>query len=193
MKALGSPAGRQMLSEDREYVERILAGEPEAFEALVRKYNRVGGAIAFAIVGDFHLAEDVVQDAFIRAFRSLAALRDPDRFKFWFSELVRSRALDVLRQRRAHGTEELPEEFSLDTSKTSSVEEEQMRKELRQRILRAIGELPEEDRLVVVLKHMEGLSYKEIADIMNTSVGAVESRLFRARHALRKKLPTGQP
>ena len=76
------------------------AGEPEAFEALVRKYNRVGGAIAYAIVGDFHLAEDVVQESFLRAFRSLSALREPDRFRFWFAELVRSRAIDALRRRR---------------------------------------------------------------------------------------------
>ena len=57
-----------MLAEDREYVERVLAGEPEVFEQLVRKYNRLGGAIAYGVLSDFHLAEDVVQDAFIRAF-----------------------------------------------------------------------------------------------------------------------------
>ena len=144
-------------SEDREHIERILAGELEVFESLVRKYNRMGGAIAFAILGDFHLAEDVVQDALVKALHSLRSLRDPDRFRSWFAGIVRSKALDALRQRRAHAVTELPEEISVEkiSSGDSSPEQDQVRAELRESILKAIGELPEDDRMVVVLKHME--------------------------------------
>jgi RNA polymerase sigma-70 factor (ECF subfamily) len=179
-----------MYSEDKDLVERILAGEPGAFEALVRKYNRLGGAIAYSIVKDFHLAEDVVQESFLKAFRSLHGLREPEKFKYWFAGLVRSKAVDLLRQRRSRATAELPQDLpaAAETSAGTSGEEEVDREESRAKILEAIGDLPEEDRLVVVLKHMEGLSYKEIADLMETSIGSVESRLFRARQALRKKL-----
>ena len=188
-----------MYSEDKDLVERILAAEPRAFEVLVRKYNRLGGAIAYSVVKDFHLAEDVVQESFLKAFRSLHGLREPEKFKYWFAGLVRSKAVDLLRQRRSHAVAELPEcdvgrrglrqdPSGAPAAPASSVEDEVVREESRARIREAIGDLPEEDRLVVVLKHMEGLSYKEIAELTETSVGAVESRLFRARQALRKKL-----
>jgi RNA polymerase sigma-70 factor (ECF subfamily) len=179
-----------MFSEDRDYVDRILAGEPDAFESLVRKYNRLGGAIAFGILGDFHLAEDVVQEAFITAFRALSSLREPGKFRFWFAGLVRSKALDALRQRRTRQAVPLEEGLAAGGSfgGQSPVEEEHMRDELRQKVLDAIGELPPEDRTVVMLKHMEGLSYKEIAELTGSTVSSVESRLFRARNALRKKL-----
>jgi RNA polymerase sigma-70 factor (ECF subfamily) len=182
-----------MLSEDRESIERILAGEPEVFEALVRKYNRMAGAIAFGIVGDFHEAEDVVQDAFIKAFRSLSALREPGKFKFWLAGMVRTKALDCLRKR--HGVRaassldqrlELPDGIGF--RQASDPEEAEVREENRQKVVEALESLPAEDRLVVVLKHMEGLSYKEISEITGSTVGAIESRLFRARQLLKKKL-----
>ena len=178
-----------MFSEDRDYVHRFLQGESDAFELLVRKYNRLGGAIAFGILGDFHQAEDAVQEAFLTAFRSLPSLRDPSKFKFWFANLVRTRALDVLRRRRGNEEIGLPDGVQLlGFAAVPTAEDEQIREETRQKILEAIRDLPTEDRLVVVLKHMESLSYKEIAEITASTVSAVESRLFRARQALRKKL-----
>ena len=119
-----------MYSEDREYVERILAGELDVFESLVRKYNRLGGAIAYGILGDFHQAEDVVQDAFIHAFRSLPNLRDGSRFRAWFAGVVRSRALDALRRRRSHVTVDLPAELpsgSFTEASSSPLEEAEIR------------------------------------------------------------------
>ena len=90
----------RMRAEDRESVERVLSGDGAAFETLVRKYNRLGGAIAFGVLGDFQLAEDAVQDAFVKAFRSLGGLKDPRKFRVWFSGIVRKQAIDVYRQRR---------------------------------------------------------------------------------------------
>jgi RNA polymerase sigma-70 factor (ECF subfamily) len=180
-----------MFSEDREYIERILAGEPEAFEFLVRKYTRFGAAVAFAITGDHHLAEDVVQESFVKALDSLGSLREPEKFRYWFGGLVRSKSLDCLRRRRAHGTIPLEDTGESGVSRESPVEAELERDELRERILEAIVDLPEQDRLVVVLKHLEGLSYREIAELLETTVSAVESRLFRARQTLRRKLPAG--
>ena len=197
-----------MLAEDREYVERVLAGEPEVFEQLVRKYNRLGGAIAYGVLSDFHLAEDVVQDAFIRAFEALDSLKEPDRFRAWFAGIVKRRSIDVLRQRKnpriraaslEAGCADAEEGGSLGSTVSSdsrrpgqSPDDSQLdaavHAERRRQVLECISGLDENDRIIVSLKHMEGLSYREIAELMETSVSAVESRLFRARRVLRKKL-----
>lgn len=201
----------RMRAEDRESVERVLSGDGAAFETLVRKYNRLGGAIAFGVLGDFQLAEDAVQDAFVKAFRSLGGLKDPRKFRVWFSGIVRKQAIDVYRQRRTtiqrasslDVDERTSGESGSETSRASSLSsdarrpnetgqipaiERLARREERQQILDCVAELPEEDRAVVVLKHMEGLAYKEIAEVTGATVGSVESRLFRARHALKRKL-----
>jgi RNA polymerase sigma-70 factor (ECF subfamily) len=89
-----------MSLEDKQYVEGVLAGDPGSFERLVEKYNRMGGAIAYGVLGDYQRAEDVVQEAFFKAFRALGKLRDPARFKVWFAEIVRTDAIDKLRRRR---------------------------------------------------------------------------------------------
>ena len=197
-----------MLAEDREYVERVLAGEPEVFEQLVRKYNRLGGAIAYGVLSDFHLAEDVVQDAFIRAFEALERLKEPARFRFWFAGIVKRRSIDVLRQRKtprmravsleagaaddgegqALGSTISSDSRRPDQSSDGSQLDAAVHAERRRQVLECISGLDEDDRIVVSLKHMEGMSYKEIAELMELSVSAVESRLFRARKVLRKQL-----
>ncbi len=182
-----------MITEDREYIDRVLSGEAAAFETLVRKYNRMAGAIAFAIVRDFSAADDVVQEAFLKAYQSLGSLREVDKFRIWLAGIVRSRAIDWMRRRKTIRTVPLAsddggEEDSGMEPCGPPTEDVVARKELREKILDAIESLPQEDRVVVVLKHMEGLSYKEIAEVTGTTVSAVESRLFRARQDLRKKL-----
>ena len=183
-----------MSLQDQEYVERILAGEGDFFEPLVAKYNRMGGAIAYAILGDFQQAEDAVQEAFLKAFRSLGSLREAGKFKSWFAGIVRSKALDMHRARRAPlktcDARTLAElsgaRVALSTS--TAADQEHIEREARDLVLQKIRELPEDDRMVLVLKHMDGLSYKEIAALTGTTRSSVESRLFRARNALRAKL-----
>ena len=174
-----------MSLEDREFVEHVLAGETEYFEPLVRKYNRMAGAIAYSVLGDFQAAEDVVQESFLKAFRALGTLRDPDRFRAWLAGVVRRKAIDVKRARRDLPTADLEGHPLL---RARSVEETTIAEEGRDRILAAIESLPEEDRLVLVLKHMDGLSYREIAEVTGATVSSVESRLFRARRCLKDKL-----
>jgi RNA polymerase sigma-70 factor, ECF subfamily len=195
-----------MIAEDREYIDRVLSGDVAAFDGLVRKYNRMAGAIAFGIVGEFSSADDVVQEALLKAYRDLGKLRDRDKFKVWLAGIVRSQAIDWLRRRKVLPTLPFSQAFpdGQDTERSSAdrgvepseelelhspgVEEQYAQKELREKVLEAIRNLPEDDRVMVTLKHMEGLSYKEIAELVGTTVSAVESRLFRARQELRKKL-----
>ena len=190
---------KRMVSEDRELIRRVLSGDPGAFDGLVRKYNRMAGAIAYAVVGDFSAAEDVVQESLVQAYRSLGTLREVDKFRVWLSGIVRSRAIDWRRRQQARPTVSLDQAFGggavgegqpMFKSGLSSrgAEELYLQEEQRQKILDAVRELGDEDRLVLTLKHMEGLSYREIAEVTGSTVGAVESRLFRARQALRARL-----
>jgi RNA polymerase sigma-70 factor (ECF subfamily) len=188
-----------MIAEDRDYIDRVLAGEKGAFDGLVRKYNRMAGAIAYGIVGDFVAAEDIVQEAFFKAYQSLDTLREMDKFKLWLAGIVRSRAIDWLRHRKGtwalpfsqafpNGVDEASGPGPRPVGSSPPVEERAEQEELREKVLEAIRSLPEEYRLVVSLKHMEGLSYREIAELTGSTVSAVESRLFRARHLLKKRI-----
>jgi RNA polymerase sigma-70 factor, ECF subfamily len=192
---VGGLESKAMITEDREYIDRVLSGEASAFDVLVRKYNRMAGAIAFAIVRDFGAAEDIVQEAFLKAYQSLGTLRDIDKFKVWLAGIVRSRSLDWLRRRRSARSVPFSQAFLGDDDgqaeaglEAPPAEELFLRTETQEKILDAIRSLAQEDRIVVTLKHMEGLSYKEIAELTSSTVPAVESRLFRARQELRKKL-----
>ncbi len=194
-----------MVIEDQETVAWVLAGEPERFESLVHKYTQLGGAIAFGILGDYQLSEDVVQEAFFKAFRSLPALKDPGKFKVWFSGIVRSTSLDQVRRRQSRGDlgarQNAGQNVRQNVQKRgggpianeseapgSPLLEVQVREERRVKVMEIIRQLPADDRMVIVLKYMEGLSYKEVAEIVGSSVSAVESRLFRARQVLKSKL-----
>jgi len=220
--APGRTPTMRMRAQDRECVERVLAGESGAFEELVRKYHRLGGAIAFGVLGDFQLAEDVVQEAFFSAYRRLESLADPAKFRVWFAGIVRKRSIDVLRQRRSAiaraasldagadgpgggagsrnhrggssaGSRSGAMSIARDARRPDSAAQEPAlerlaRSEERRRVLECVGELAEEDRTVIVLKHMDGLSYKEIAEVTGWTVPAIESRLFRARQVLKRRL-----
>jgi RNA polymerase sigma-70 factor (ECF subfamily) len=180
-----------MSLQDKDYVEGARAGETQLFEQLVRRYNRMGGAIAYGVLGDFQRAEDVVQEAFLKAFRALDTLREPSRFKQWFAEIVRCKALDAARVRREQTVADVEAGVGRESpyrSVAGGVEEEHVRRETQQRLLAAIRSLPAPDRTVITLKHMDGLSYKEIAEVTETTVSAVESRLFRARKMLKERL-----
>ena len=188
-----------MSAEDRGCVDRVLAGKPECFEDLVRRYTQFGGAIAFGILGDFQHAEDVVQEAFFKAFRSLSSLKEHDKFRGWFAGIVRSLSIDAVRKQRTRGRLEVGDEqldvlTGADSARSSRVhvespvERQEMQRELGRKLMDCISELPDDYREVVVLKHMCGFSYKEIAQVSGLSVSAIESRLFRARQTLRQKL-----
>jgi RNA polymerase sigma-70 factor (ECF subfamily) len=174
-----------MSVEDRELVGRTLQGDREAFERLVEKYEDMAGAIAGAIGG--RASEDLVQDAFLQAFASLRTLRDPRRFRPWLAGIVRAKAIDWLRRKRA--SPEIRADVSAVPSSRSDRPDDRVEQEETSRIVwEAIEDLAEDYREVLVLRHWGRLSYEEIARITGSTVPAVESRLFRARKALKKRL-----
>ena len=178
---------------DRADVEAARAGDAGAFEVLVVRYQVRIVSFAAAIVHDAGAAEDVAQEAFIRAWKGLPNFRGDSAFKTWLYRIASNAARTYLerhgRQARV-GSESLDDEeapLRADEvpSPATDVETTLTAREL---IDRALAQLPEDWRLAVVLRDVEGLDYKEIAQITGAPMGTVESRIFRARRQLRSLL-----
>ena len=163
-------------------------GDREAFTKLVELHQKVAGSIAYGILNDTHLAADAVQDAYVKAWRSLDGLREDGRFSAWFLQIVRTRSLDLLRHRRRKAPETAQLDDALDADRGPGPSEVLEQKERGEKIRKILAELPAEYREVLMLKHDQDRSYREIARILGTTVKGVESKLFRARGALAGKL-----
>lgn len=185
---------REELVPDGELIRRTQLGQTQAFDQLIDRYARYAAAVAYGVLGDSHQAADVAQEAFLKAYRKLSALDDPDRFKSWLRQLVRNTALDWRRRQKNHLS---LDDTSPDTGHGQAIEpvadapqpaQSMQRSELRALIRARIEDLPANQREVVALKYLEGLSYEDIAQITNSTVSSVESRLHRARAKLRETL-----
>jgi RNA polymerase sigma-70 factor (ECF subfamily) len=171
----------------KDLVERARRKDAEAFASLVRTYERVALSVAFGILGDASAAGDATQEAFIRAWERLSDLREPERFGTWLCGIVRNLSLDMLRRRKPaeQWTASSP---AVEGRWTHDPLEEIDRQERFSRIASAIASLDEVSRPVVVLRYYEGLSSREIADLLEMSPAAVDMRLSRARKQLRSLL-----
>ncbi len=183
--------------EDRELIERSRNGDREAFDELVRRYEKQAYNLAYRLTGNYDDASDVVVEAFVRAFQGLHTFRGEAHFGTWLYRVVLNTFYDT--RKRAKGSQHtvsLEEELELDgdtltrqIEDTSPGPQELVEQQERDEILqRAIDQLPPERRVLVVLYHFENLSYEEIAQILKLPVGTVKSRLNRARLALREIL-----
>lgn len=178
---------------DRTLVEEATEGSLDSFEALVRRYQTRVVNYAMAIVRDTGEAEDVAQETFIRAYRSLGRFRGESLFKTWLYSIATNTARTALERR---GRRERIGNQSLDddtqTLSAASVPSGQPDAETtlvsRDAIDRALATLSDDLRVAVVLRDVEGLDYKEIAVVTGAPIGTVESRIFRARQRLRTLL-----
>ena len=174
-------------SSDERLVRLSRRGDKAAFENLVEKYVRLAGAAAFAIVGDFHEAADVVQDSFIKVHAALGSLHEPSKFKGWLYGIVRTTALDHLRMKKLK-TVSIEAAGEHPGAKQDAPWTRMLVTETQKRVHEVVASLPESYREVVLLKHIENLSYREIAGIIGVTESAVESRLYRARQLLKEQL-----
>lgn len=176
---------------DNALVEGILAGNPFAFERLMRQHNRRLFRVARSILRDDAEAEDAVQDSYIEAHRALRGFRGESRLSTWLTRIVVNQALAHRRARRSsadtdtdldtlpdHGDDEI-----LQTPETQA-----MRAELRRIIEASIDHLPEAHRTVFMLRAVEGLSVDETASVLGISAGNTKVRFLRARAQLRESL-----
>lgn len=181
---------------DQQLVERAQRGEKHAFELLVSKYQRKLARLLSRFIRDATEVEDVTQEAFIKAYRALPSFRGDSAFYTWLYRIGINTAKNYLvaMGRRAPTTTEF------DSEEAESFEDgDQLRdlntpenllmsKQVAETVNETLAELPEELRTAITLREIEGLSYEDIANIMNCPIGTVRSRIFRAREAIAERL-----
>jgi RNA polymerase sigma-70 factor (ECF subfamily) len=181
---------------DQQLVERAQKGDKRAFELLVLKYQRKLGRLLSRLVRDPGEVEDVTQEAFIKAYRALPNFRGDSAFYTWLYRIAINTAKNYLVAlgRRAPTTTEYDNEEAesfedADALRDSSTPEgELLGKEIATTVNKAMEALPEDLRTAITLREIEGLSYEEIATVMNCPIGTVRSRIFRAREAIAAEL-----
>jgi RNA polymerase sigma-70 factor (ECF subfamily) len=180
--------------DERELIQRCLAGDAAAFEPLVERYRQRVWRLAYQVLRDREEAWDCAQEAFVRAFHSLGSFRGQSAFYTWLFRITVNVATDRQRARgaqaRAFGTERLPEEEWRRTTPDPGAGPDvaAARSEQRERIRQALDALPPKARTVIMLSDVEGLSYREIADVLRCPIGTVMSRLHNARQRLKTLL-----
>ena len=176
---------------EQELVRAAAGGDTEAFARLVRTYENKIYSLAFRMCGSADDASDIAQEAFLAAWRGLPSFRGDSGFATWLYRLTSNAAIDYLRrQKKQRGDMSLDdEELGLDAVDTApGPQDAAERTEVRSVVAAGLQELSEGHRQVLVLREIQGLSYEEIADVLEVDLGTVKSRISRARSALRKIL-----
>lgn len=180
-------------------VQRAQAGESEAFAELVRRYQRRTVSVAYRLLGNIEDAGDVSQDAFVRAYRNLSQLEDAARFGGWLMKVVSNLSLNFRRARSTRATAWLDDEAlagvdridprtNLRAATDRGDSSETLPEELHAAVTAALGELPEKQRLALVLFSVEGMPQKEVAEILDCSIELVKWNVFQARKKLKDAL-----
>ncbi len=179
---------------DKQLVERVQRGDKRAFDLLVLKYQHRIVSLVGRYVRDADEVLDVTQEAFIRAYRALPRFRGDSAFYTWLYRIAINTAKNYLvsKSRRPPDTDiDVDGEFQTDSAVLYDVAGPESRlatEQLESVIFEAIENLPEELKVAVTLREFEGLSYDEIAEVMECPVGTVRSRIFRAREAIEKSI-----
>lgn len=194
---------------DRSLVERTIAGDKNAFRTLVERYQSRAHAIALGVVGNYEDAEDIAQEAFVKAYRNLASFRGQSSFYTWLYRIIFNLSIDLSRKAYRRSELSMEDTATLDSvahsankdsgtylSRVAGPEEHIRKVEIRSQFRKALSELSPEHRAVIMLREIEGLSYAEISQVIGCSKGTVMSRLHHARkrlqHALRELMPDGR-
>jgi RNA polymerase sigma-70 factor (ECF subfamily) len=180
---------------DQQLVERVQKGDKRAFDLLVLKYQHKIFAVISRFIRDHAEVQDVAQDAFIKAYRALPNFRGESAFYTWMYRIAINTAKNYLvaRNRRPPASDvdmEDAEFFAGNDAmhEMNTPERNLLRDELQVVIDQAFRDLPDDLRMAVTLREIDGLSYEEIAEAMNCPIGTVRSRIFRAREAIDKKI-----
>lgn len=200
----GEPEGGAAVerSQDRELVEQVLGGRREAFDALIGRYQRQAVAVSYRLLGNTHDALEVTQDAFLKAYSSLDTLQKPEAFGGWLMRIVSNLSLNFRRSRRTRS--QLPLDDLLGPSNAGStdsaggssdwmarsgdpvhtLESREMGKKLQE----ALTQLPEKQRLAIVMFTIEEMPQKQVAEALGCSVEAVKWHVFQGRKKLKEML-----
>ena len=195
VKTRGVQSGVSETKVDQLLVERVQRGDKVAFDLLIKKYQHRIVSLVSRYVSDTAEAQDVAQEAFIKAYRAIGRFRGDSAFYTWLYRIAINTAKNwiVAKNRRppASDIDAVDAEqygISPKLKEISTPENELLREEIERTVFATIADLPEDLRTAIMLREMDGMSYEQIATTMDCPIGTVRSRIFRAREAIDEKL-----
>jgi RNA polymerase sigma-70 factor (ECF subfamily) len=185
--------GVNLMTSDEELVARSMGGDLDSFNQLVVRWERPIYALAYRVIGREEDARDVAQETFLRAFRALSGFKGQAKFSSWLYRITLNLCRDWIRRERRTPVAQAPEgvdliELAGEAEPSESVEDLVSRRELSRVVARAMAALPEEQRTAIILKEYHGLTFQEIADLLDCPLSTVKTRLYQGLTVLRKHL-----
>ncbi|MBR2383612.1 MAG: sigma-70 family RNA polymerase sigma factor [Anaerotignum sp.] len=181
---------------ERELIRRAKQGDMLAFEELILKHEKIVYNVALRMMNHSEDAKDISQEVFLKAYRSLGNFDERSQFSTWLYRITHNTCIDEMRKRKGKQSYSLEEELENEegsmqrqiADEGDTPEESLLREEQKSEILQALDTLSEEHKAAVILRDVKGLSYEEIAEILELSLGTVKSRISRARNQLKKEI-----
>ncbi len=173
-------------ADEQQLIDEAKSGSREAFRCLVERYMKQAYTIAYGFVNDHHSAEEIAQDAFVRVYESLSSFRGDAAFSTWLYRIVTNLSLNRVTQMKRRREERLEGKHEDMIGETAIGAAQDV--DVAGHIERALHELPTLQRAVVMLRHMNGLSTREVSQILHCSEGTVKTHLFRGLEKMRQKL-----
>ena len=183
-----------MKNDDVQLIRRVLDGDETAFSTLVGKYQKSVHALAWRKIGDFHIAEDITQETFLKAYQKLSTLKEPQSFASWLYVITANQCNTWLRKKRLR-TQSLETASGTELEKATysgyvSAENERTTAEAQREVVKKLlAKLKESDRTVITLYYFGEMTYEEISKFLGVSVGAIKNRVYRAQERLKKEEP----
>ncbi|HET7618695.1 MAG TPA: sigma-70 family RNA polymerase sigma factor [Vicinamibacterales bacterium] len=181
------------MASDEELVARSMGGDLDSFNQLVLRWERPIYALAYRVIGREEDARDVCQETFLRAFRALGGFKGQAKFSSWLYRITLNLCRDWIRRQRRTPIAEMPEgvdliELASESTPVESIEDLVARREIGRAIARAMADLPSEQRTAIILKEYHGLTFQEIADLLDCPLSTVKTRLYQGLSVLRRQL-----
>src|SRR5918992_4251371 len=182
-----------MASTDEELVARSMGGDQDSFNQLVLRWERPIFALAYRVIGREEDARDVCQETFLRAFRALRGFKGQAKFSSWLYRITLNLCRDWIRRQRRTPVSQVPDGMELsdlagEAPDAVSVEDLVARREMSAAVSKVMAMLPEEQRTAIILKEYHGLTFQEIADLLDCPLSTVKTRLYQGLSVLRKQL-----
>ena len=179
--------------DDEELVARSRGGDLDSFNQLVLRWERPIYALAYRVIGREEDARDVAQETFLRAFRALGGFKGQAKFSSWLYRITLNLCRDWIRRERRSNIAPVPEgvdivELAGEATPTETIEDLVSRKQLGEAVARAMALLPDEQRTAIILKEYHGLTFQEIADLLDCPLSTVKTRLYQGLTVLRRHL-----
>src|SRR6476620_7513599 len=178
---------------DEELVARSIGGDSDSFNELVLRWERPIYALAYRTIGREEDARDVCQETFLRAFRALKGFKGEAKFSSWLYRIALNLCRDWVRRERRQPVAQAPEgvdlvELASEQTPSETIEDLVARNEISAAVARAMATLPEEQRTAIILKEYHGLTFQEIADMLECPLSTVKTRLYQGLSVLRRQL-----